>query len=85
MITIREVIQILGVGLFALGTMLAPRGVPRDQPFLTETGFTSMAESGAFADTSKLLLLIGAGFFVISFIPLPRWRGKPPSLKNPKK
>ena len=84
MITIREVIQILGVGLLALGVMLAPRGVPRDEPFLKETGFTSMAESGAFAETSKMLLLIGAGVFVISFIPLPRWRGKPSTLKKPK-
>ena len=75
----------LGVGLLALGLMLAPRTVPREQPFLKETGFTRMAEAGAFADTSKKLLLIGAGVFVISFIPLPRWRGKPSSLKKPKK
>ncbi len=85
MITLRELIRMAGVGLLALGLMLMPRGVPREQPFLKETGFTSMADSGAFADASKMLLLIGAGVFVISFMPLPRWREKPSSLKKPKK
>ena len=75
----------LGVGLLALGLMLAPRTVPREQPFLKETGFTSMADAGAFADTSNLLLLIGAGVFVISLMPLPPWGARKASPEKPKK
>ena len=75
----------LGVGLLALGLMLAPRGVPRDQPFLKETGFTRMAEAGAFEEGSKMLLLIGAGVLVISLVPLLPWRARKASPEKPKK
>ena len=85
MITIRELIRMAGMGGVVLELMLAPRGVPRDQPFLKETGFTRMAEAGAFMEGSKILLLIGAGVFVISFIPLPPWGARKASPKKPKK
>jgi hypothetical protein len=75
----------LGVGLLALGLMLAPRWVPREQPFLKETGFTRMAEAGAFEEGSKMLLLIGTGVFVISLVPLPPWRARKASPEKPKK
>ena len=84
-LSVREIIRILGVGLLALGVMLAPRGVPREQPFLKETGFTRMAEAGNFEEGSKILLLIGAGVFVISLIPLPPWGARKASPKKPKK
>ncbi len=83
--SVREVIRMLGVGLLALGLMLAPRGVPREQPFLKETGFTRMAEAGAFEEGSKMLRLIGTGVFVISLVPLPPWRARKTSPEKPKK
>ncbi len=85
MITIRELIRMAGVGGVALGVMLAPRRVPREQPFLKETGFTRMAEAGAFEEGSKILLLIGTGVFVISLIPLPPWGARKASPEKPKK
>jgi hypothetical protein len=83
--SVREIILMLGVGMLALGLMLAPRGVLREQPILKETGFTSMAKAGAFEEGSKMLRLIGTGVFVISFLPLPPWRGRKTSPKKPKK
>ena len=85
MLTPREIIQIVGVGLLGLGLMVMPRGVPRELPFLKETGFTRMAEAGAFAQESRILLLSGPGVFVISFVPLPPKGGRKASFKNSKK
>jgi len=81
---IQEIIQILGVSFFALGLMLLPRAIPRQQPLLGESGFTRMKDAGAFEDAGKMLLVTGPVVFLISFIPISRSGGKPSS-KNLKK
>ena len=84
-LTVKDIIQIIGIGLVCLGLMLMPRWVPREQPLLPETGFTRMADGGAFDEASKFLLGVGAVVFLISFIPLPSSKTKERSPKPPKR
>ncbi len=81
----REIIRMLGVGLFYLGLMSLGRGAWREQPFLKETGFTKMADAGVFEKESKILLLGGAGVWLISYVGIPCWGGKKGSDKHSKK
>ena len=85
MLNVRDIIQILGVGLFALGSMVMPRGVPRKLPFLNETGFTRMAEAGAFENGSKMLMVSGPVVFLISFLPLPSRKARKASSQKSNK